>query len=176
MFACRLFLSLVLLVALPGFVQAFDDGPPISITSPDNGTTFARAQIKSHTLLWYPNRKMLVACVTFTDSYLNNGQPSDDTHYFQLPGVTLDAAKGIFTATSARGEVIPVARYKKMLFIKSIEVLPNANVKIMYPAGEISVMLVALSPSDPALRPPPPGSDKSNPDGTHDIDLKSLMN
>ena len=168
-----LFLIIALLLFRPGILPADDDGPPISITSPDAGTTFSHAEIKNHSLLWYKNRKMLVACVTFTDAQQNNGQPNDDTHYFQLPGVSFDEAKGLFTATSAKGEVIPVARIKKSLFFKVIEVLPNANVRIMYPRGYITVVLEAISPNDPAMRAPPP---QTNPDGTHSVELKSLLN
>jgi len=169
---CALLLALLLLQG--GLLAAFDDGPPISISSPDHGTTFARAQIKSHTLLWYAKQKMLVACVTFTDDMQNNGMPHDDTHYFHLPGVSFDETKGIFTATSAKGEVIPVARIKKTLFIKSIQVTPNANVRIVYPGGDIAVTLLALSPTDPALREPT--KPDPNSDGTHNVDLKNLLN
>ena len=172
-----LFFGLAFLLILPGRLPAFDDGPPISITSPDKGTTYPRTQIKNHSLIWYANRKMLVACVTFSDAYLNTGQPNEDTHYFSLPGVNFDPVKGIFTATSAKGEVIPVARMKKTLFLKTIQILPNANIRIMYPGGDITVTLVALSPNDPALHPhPSSSSENDNGDGTHEVDLKSLLN
>jgi len=177
MMSCRvLFLCLAVLFLQGGLLTAFDDGPPISIASPDHATTYPRAQIKTHTLLWYAKQKMLVACVTFTDAMQNNGMSHDDTYYFHLPGISFDEAKGIFTATSAKGEVIPVARIKKTLFIKSIQVTPNANVRIVYPGGDIAVTLLALSPNDPALREPPKPDSSSNSDGTHDVDLKTLMN
>jgi hypothetical protein len=176
MFRRVFFSGVALFLALSGLLSAFDDGPPISITSPDKGTTYARTQIKSHSLIWYPNQKMLVACVTFSDAYQNNGQPNEDTHYFSLPGVNFDPVKGLFTATSAQGEVIPVARMKKTLFLKTIQVLPNANVRIMYPGGDITVMLVALSPNDPALHPAPRSPDNDNGDGTHEVDIKSILN
>jgi hypothetical protein len=172
--------ALILVVALflfgPTALFAWNnDGPPIVITSPQGGTTFARCDIKNHSLIWNKNRKMLVAVVTFTDAQQNTGTPQDDTHYFDLPGVNFDEAKGIFTATAPGGEIIPIAKISKMLFIKSIVVLPNANVRILHPRGDISVVLEAISPNDPAMKAPPK-NDSENLDGTHNVDVKSLLN
>ena len=89
--------------------------------------------------------------MTFTDAEQNLGDPNDDMHEFRLPGIRFDEAKGVFLATTARGEVIPVARLKKTLFLKSIEVLPNARVRILHPRGVITVVLEAISPNDPAM-------------------------
>jgi hypothetical protein len=150
-----------------------DDGPPISITSPDVATTFAFGIIKNHALIWDKNAKVLIARVTFTEEDLTNSPTTDDTHEFRLPGVTFDEAKGIFSATTAKGEVIPVARIKKVLFIKTIEVLPNANVRILHPRGLVSVILEAISPNDPAMHPPP---DNSDPNATHKVDINQILN
>ena len=86
--------------------------------------------------------------------------------------MTLDEAKGIFFATSAKGEVIPIARLKKTLFLKTIEVLPNAAVRIQHPRGDITVILEAISPNDPAMHAQP----GTNPNGTHQLDLNKLLN
>ena len=175
----RAALTLIITLLLLGPVSLFgwnNDGPPISITSPTKGTTFARCDIKNHSLIWNKGRKMLMVVVTFTDGQQNMGTPQDDTHYFDLPGVSFDEAKGIFTATAIGGEVIPVARITKALFIKSITVLPNANVRIMHPRGDITVVLEAISPNDPAMKAPPPKNPNDNGDGTHNVDLKSLLN
>lgn len=150
-----------------------DDGPPISITSPDTGTTFAYGTIKNHALVWNKNEKVLIARVTFIDENSNNGQPIDDTHEFRLPGVTFDEAKGIFFATTAKGEVIPVAHIKKVLFMKTIETTPNAVVRVLHPKGVITVILEAISPNDPAMHPPP---DNSDPDATHKVDIDKILN
>jgi hypothetical protein len=66
-----------------------------------------------------------------------------------------------------------VAHYKKTLFIKSIEVLPNARVRIVHPRGVITVILEAISPNDPAMHPP---ADDSDPDATHSVDLGQILN
>jgi hypothetical protein len=166
-------LVMFLLFFKPDFLRAFgNDGPPISITSPDNGTTFPHADIRDHKLIWYAKRKMLVACVTFTDARQNDGTSNDDTHYFDLPGVTFDEAKGVFSATSKKGEVIPVAHYTKMLFLKTIEVLPNATVRIMCPQGEITVILEAIPSNDPAMHQVPPVTD---PDATKPVNFNQLF-
>jgi hypothetical protein len=147
-----------------------DDGPPISITSPDAGTTFSTGTLKSRSLYWNKSSQTLFARVTFTDGS-SVGTPTDDVHDFRLPGVTFDQAKGVFFATTAKGEVIPVARYKKVLFIKSIEVTPNAAVRILHPHGNLTVILEAISPNDPAMHPAP-----TDPDGTHKLDIDKVLN
>lgn len=160
-----------LLLIFPGMLCAWnDDGPPISITSPQNGTTYPKASIKNRALIWNKGRKMLIVCVTFTDNRESSGSSNDDTHYFDLPGVTFDEAKGIFYAASIKGESIPVAHIKKALFMKSIEVTPNAIVRVMYPRGDITVRLEAISPNDPAMHPKP-----IDPDATHDVPIKDLL-
>jgi hypothetical protein len=167
------FLALALILFSPRISSAQDDGPPISITSPDVATTFAYGTIKHHALIWNKNEKVLVARVTFTDENSSEVQAADDTHDFRLPGVTLDEAKGVFFATSAKGEVIPVAHFKKVLFIKTIETTPNAVVRVLHPRGDVTVILEAISPNDPAMHPPP---DNSNPDATHPVDIDKILN
>ena len=168
-----LYLALALPLLASSFVRAQDDGPPISITSPDQGTTYAYGTLKTHALVWDKSRKMLKAIVTFVDENQDSNTQNDDTHEFRLPGVSFDEAKGVFTATTDKGEVIPIAHYKKTLFIKTIEVLPNARVRILHPRGLITVILEAISPDDPAMHPPP---DNSDPDSTRPVDIHSILN
>jgi hypothetical protein len=167
-----LFFAVALLLILPAWAEPGDDGPPISITSPDKGQTYVLGTIKSHQLYWSKSQKMLIARVTFTDEESAMGTPQDDTHEFRLPGISFDEAKGIFTATTAKGEVIPVAHYKKVLFVKSIETLPNAAVRVMHPRGAITVILEAIPPNDPAMNAAAPGTD---PDSTHQVDINSIL-
>lgn len=150
-----------------------DDGPPISITSPDTGTTYALATIKNRSISWNKRDHVLIVNVTFVelDSDSNN-QFLDDTHEFRLPGVSLDEAKGLFYATSAKGEQIPVAHFKKVLFMKTIETTPNAVVRIIHPkGGDVTVILEAISPNDPAMH-----SSDVGPDAPHSVDLPKLFN
>ena len=159
-----------LLLARTGFAQ--DDGPPISITSPDVGSTFATGTVKSHSLYWDKSGKVLIARVTFSDEETTMTTPTDDMHEFRLPGVSFDEAKGLFFATSAKGEVIPVAHFKKVLFIKSIETTANASVRIIHPrGGSVTVILEAISPNDPAMHPAP-----TDPDGTQKVDIQKILN
>ncbi len=163
-------MALAWLASVP--LIAMEEGPPISITSPDQATTFAYGEIKNHQLIWNKNTQMLSARVTFTDQQQNLGQPNEDTHFFRLPGVTFDPVKGLFYATSAKGVVIPVAFIKKTLFIKTIEVLANANVRIIRERGSVTVILEAISPDDPSLRPAP--ADTSTND-THKVDINKII-
>jgi hypothetical protein len=169
------FLLVLVLAAffLPGTVLAQDqeDGPPISITSPDTASTYAYGTIKSHVLFWNKAQKVLIARVTFTDYEQNSGQGNDDTHDFRIPGISFDEARGVFSATSAKGEVIPVAHVKKVLFMKSVETLPNAAVRVLHPKGNVTVILEAISPNDPAMQPP-----STDPDGTHKVDIQKILN
>jgi hypothetical protein len=166
-----LVLALVLITTRALFAQ--DDGPPISITSPDTGTTFALGTIKAQSLYWNKSAKVLVVKVTFTDEESTVGQPNEDMHEFRLPGVSYDEARGIFTATTAKGEVIPVAHFKKVLFIKSIAPTPNAVVRVIHPhGGNVTVILEAISPNDPAMQPGAP----ADADGTHKVDIDKILN
>jgi hypothetical protein len=151
-----------------------NDGPLISIASPDTATTFAFGTIKSRALIWDDKAQMLLAEVTFQDEQQYTLQPNDDTHRFRLPGVTLDKAHGIFYATSPKGEAIPVARKRKTLFLTTIQVLPNAIVRISHEHGDVKVTLEAIRPSDVAkVKKAQSGQD--NPDGTHSINLQDLL-
>ena len=171
-----LFTVLTLLPVLPRIASAQDqpvqdDGPPISITSPDTASTYAYGTIKNHALVWNKAAKVLIARVTFIDAQQDNSQAIDDTHDFRLPGVTFNPTTGIFSATTAKGEIIPVARVKKVLFINSIETLPNAVVRVLHPKGNVTVILEAISPNDPSMHGPP-----DNPDGTHQVDIDKILN
>jgi hypothetical protein len=163
---------LILSLTLPSHALLADDGPPISITSPDKAVTFAYGAIKQRSLFWDGKDKLLIARVIFTDAQSNEGAPQDDPHEFRLPGVGFDEAKGVFYAVSARGETIPIARLKKTLFFKTIEVLPNAVIRIQYPRGNVTVRLEAVSPNDPAMHAPPADT---NPDDTHPLDINSIL-
>jgi hypothetical protein len=167
------FFARALALFSPRLLSAQDDGPPISITSPDAATTFAYGMVKNHALIWHKKEKVLIAQVTFTDPNQSDGTPSDDTHEFRLPGVSFDEAKGVFFATSAKGEIIPVAHIKKVLFLKTIETLPNANIRILHPRGDVKVILEAISPNDPAMHPAPANSDS---DATHQVDIDKILN
>jgi hypothetical protein len=172
MFRCLYLLVLALIFLASPALIAEEDGPPISITSPDTGATFALGTIKSRSLFWSKSGKVLIVRVTFTDAESTVGTPNEDMHEYRLPGVSFDEAKGIFTATTAKGEVIPVAHFKKVLFIKSIETTPNAVVRIIHPrGGNVTVILEAISPNDPAMHPAP-----TNPDGTHKLDIDKILN
>ena len=167
------FFILALTLFSPRLLSAQDDGPPISITSPDAATTFAYGTVKNHALVWNKKEKVLIAHVTFTDAEQSNGTPSDDTHEFRLFGVSFDEAKGVFFATTAKGEAIPVARIKKVLFITTIETTPNAVVRVLHPRGNVTVILEAISPNDPAMHPAPANSDS---DATHQVDINKILN
>jgi hypothetical protein len=168
---CALCPLLAALFLAPGLLHA-GDGPAISITSPDAGTTYAYGRIKDHSLFWDNKNKFLIARIVFTNADFDDVPAQDDQLDFRLPGVSFDAAKGLFYAVSARGESIPVARMKKTLFFKTIEILPNAHVSIAYPHGNVTVTLKAISPSDPAMHAPPPDT---NPDDSHSADINSIL-
>jgi len=169
----RALFLLLFLLASPAAALAQDDTPPpISITSPDTGSTYAFGSLKSRSLYWSARDHMLIARVTYTDSdALENNSPQDDTMEFRLPGITFDNTKGVFSATSAKGEVIPVAHMKKTLFLKTIEILPNARVRVIRERSTVTVILEAISPNDPAMHPSP-----TNPDGEHKVDIRQILN
>jgi hypothetical protein len=139
-------LALLLLVA-HGPAWAQDEEPAVVITSPDTATTFPRADVQHHVLLWDSRTGQLFAHVVFVQiDQDDTGASNEDTHDFRLPGVTFDEKKGVFLAPSSQGDLIPVARIKKTLFLKTIEPLPNARVRIEHPHGNVSVVLEAIRP------------------------------
>jgi hypothetical protein len=170
----RLIFLFLALGGLPVAAQDDGHGPLISIPSPDTATTFVFGSIKSRALVWNDKTQTLVAEVTFQDEQQDNLQANDDTHRFRLPGVTLDQAHGIFYATSPKGEVIPVARRRKTLFLTTIQVLPNAVIRIFHEHGNVEVTLEAIRPSD-VEKEKKAQSGQDNPDGTHSINLQSLL-
>jgi hypothetical protein len=167
---------LLAMAALP--LRADDDAPPIIIKSPDSATTFAFGTIKHRALVWNDATQTLYAEVTFTDEQPDNLQAEDDSHRFRLPGVTLDKAKGVFYVTTPQGEAIPVARRKKSLFLSTIEVLPNAIVRVYHRHGDVSVTLEAIRPAEVAnekKRQDNATSSGTNPDGSHTVNLQDLF-
>jgi hypothetical protein len=154
--------------ALP--LAAQENSPPISITSPDTASTFVQSTIKHRALIWDDATKTLSAEVTFVDDQQDSLQPNDDTHRFRLPGIAFDPAHGIFYATAATGEKIPVAQKKKTWFLTSIEPLPNAAVRVIHRHGVATVTLEAIRPADLAKQKP-----TTNADGTHSVDLRQLL-
>jgi hypothetical protein len=172
-------LSLLLALTMLPLLADDDIKPIISITSPDTATTFAYGTIKNRALIWSDSTQTLSAEITFVDVDPTSTQSNDDTHRFRLPGVTLDKALGVFYATSPKGEVIPVAHRKKVLFVSTIEVLPNAIVRVNHPHGEVTVELEAIRPSDVAkLKKAQADQDaQSNPDGNngHAVNIQDLL-
>jgi hypothetical protein len=172
----RFLCFLLALAALP--VLAEDDAPPIIIKSPDAASTFAFGTIKHRALIWNESAQTLYAEITFVDEQQDNLQAEDDTHRFQLPGVTLDRAHGVFYATTAKGEAIPVAQRKKMLFGSTIQMLPNAIVRVYHRHGEVTVTLEAIRPADVARekqRQDQSTSSGTNPDGSHTVNIQDLL-
>jgi hypothetical protein len=170
----RLLLLLLALTSLPLLAED-ESGPVISIQSPDTATTFAFGRIKNRALIWNDATKTLSAEVTFVDDQQTNLQENDDTLRFRLPGITFDKAHQIFYATSPKGEVIPVARRKKVLLFPTIEVLPNAIVRISHPRGLVSVWLEAIRPADVARMKQEQGESDTNSMGEHAINLQSIL-
>ena len=149
--------------------------PVISIDSPDVASTFVFASIKNRSLIWSEKTHTLFAEVTFIDEQQSTNQPNDDTHRFQLPGVLLDRAQGVFYATSKTGERVPIAKQQKDLFFTTIKVLPNAIVRIFHPHGAVSVRLEAIRPSELAKIHEEQNPSSANGDGSHTINLEDII-
>jgi hypothetical protein len=172
-------LSLLLALTMLPLLADEDIRPVISIASPDTATTFAFGTISKRALVWSESAQTLFAEITFVDVDPSNNQSNDDTHRFRLPGITLDKAHGVFYATSPKGEVIPIARRKKALFLTTIEVLPNAIVRVNHRHGDVSVILEAIRPDDVAkLRKAQAArAAQANPDSDtgHTINIQDLL-
>lgn len=172
---------LFLLLAVTGLPLLADDDikPVISITSPDSATTFAFGTITKRALIWSDSTQTLSAEITFVDEQQTTNQANEDSHRFRLPGVTFDKAHGIFYATSPKGEAVPIAQRKKVLFVPTITILPNAVVRVNHRRGEVTVELEAIRPDDVAkLRKEQAAQNaQANPDGDagHTFNLQDLL-
>ena len=167
---------LCLLLACAPALRAQDaETPPIVITSPDDATTFAFGSVKEHSLIWDKKSAQLMARIVFVDEDRESSQSDEDLHFFRLPGVSFDATKGIFYATSAKGEIIPVAHLRHQLFVTAIQTLPNAVVRIQHPRGRISVILEALEPNDPALTAKHGSGSETNSEGHGSIEIPGFI-
>ncbi len=145
-----LFFTLTFLLLTPLSLFASDDGPVVSITSPVIGHTFAGGEIKFHQLMWFPKTHALVARITFTNElHAVNSNVDEDDIDFPIPGVAFDPGTKLFYVTLPNGDVIPVARSKKILFTQDIKTLPNAAVRLIYKGGgDVSLILEAIYPKD----------------------------
>jgi hypothetical protein len=168
--ACPLFVYSLIVLLAPALRAQHDDAPPVVIRSPDTAETFVFGSVKDRSLFWDKKNQMLVAHITFVDGPVDQGQAPEDSHDFKLPGIIFDQAKGVFIAHSSKGEAIPVAHIQKILFMHAVEALPNAVVRIQKDRGNVSVVMEAISPNDPALRQP-----SSDPSGTKTMTFEDLL-
>jgi hypothetical protein len=71
-----------------------DDGPLITIQSPETASTFAYGSIKSRSLMWNKQKRMLFAHITFVDGEDGSASANQDSFDFEFPGVMLDDTQG----------------------------------------------------------------------------------
>jgi hypothetical protein len=115
----------------------------ISITSPDHVQTFAYGEMLWHQL--YGERGELAARITFSNlPYAGDDEPRrDETFDFRFPGVQFDPARRTFFASSRRGELIPVARFRNDPDFGWIDLAPGAKIYLLKESGRVTTILTA---------------------------------
>jgi hypothetical protein len=115
----------------------------ISITSPDHVQTFAYGEMLWHQL--YGQRGELAARITFSNlPYAGDDEPRrDETFDFRFPGVQFDPARRTFFASSRRGELIPVARFRNDPDFGWIDLAPGAKIYLLKESGRVTTILTA---------------------------------
>jgi hypothetical protein len=115
----------------------------ISITSPDHVQTFAYGETLWHQL--YGERGQLAARITFSNlAYAGDEEPRRDESFdFRFPGVQFDPARRTFFASSRRGELIPVARFRNDPNFGWIDLAPGAKIYLLKESGRVTTILTA---------------------------------
>ncbi len=117
----------------------------ISVTSPDRARTFAYGEMVWHQLYSARAGGELAARITFSNfPYVGDKEPrQDDPFDFRFPGVRFDAAQHVFFARGARGERVPVARFRGDPACGWIDLLPGAKIYLLKKSGRVTALLTA---------------------------------
>jgi hypothetical protein len=117
----------------------------IGITSPDHAQTFAYGEMLWHQLYLECRGGQLAARITFSNlPYAGDDEPRRDESFdFRFPGVQFDAARRAFFASSRRGELIPVARFRNDPDFGWIDLAPGAKIYLLKESGRVTTILTA---------------------------------
>jgi hypothetical protein len=117
----------------------------ISITSPNHAQTFAYGEVIWHQLYLESRGGELAARITFSNlPYAGDDEPRRDESFdFRFPGVQFDPAQRAFFASSSRGELIPVARFRNDLDFGWIDLAPGAKIYLLKESGRVTTILTA---------------------------------
>jgi hypothetical protein len=125
----------------------------ISVTSPNHPQTFAYGEMIWHQLYKCTNGE-LGARITFSNRpYVGDDTPRTDEPFdFHFPGVRVDSARGTFFARSRHGELIPVARTRKLPVYDWVDLLPGAKIYLLKDHGRVTATLTATDFSREGIR------------------------
>jgi hypothetical protein len=117
---------------------------PAAVRSPSTFQTYADNSVSWQQLRWLPGAHELVATLTLSNmNYVSDGEPRhDETFNFPLPGVEFDPGTGTFSVRGRNGRPVPVATLRQQLFVKSIALLPGAQLQVTNHGGQVGVTLL----------------------------------
>jgi hypothetical protein len=126
----------------------------LTIPSPNQGQTRSQSSISRYGLHWNKSQQKFTAIITFSNAnYIAEADRQDqDTFTFELPGVLFDPEKNVFYAVSDSGQRMTIAESKRVLFGKSIELLPSATIYAEKNHGAVTVKLVVTDGPTPDSR------------------------
>lgn len=118
----------------------------ISITSPQHAQTFAYGEMIWHQL-YLDTAGGLAARITFSNlPYADGDQPRRDESFdFYFPGIRFDSTQQTFFVRRGHGEPIPVARFRKGLACRWVDLAPGAKIGLLKEHGRVTAILAATS-------------------------------
>ena len=124
----------------------------LKIVSPDKAQTFTDSTTTRHLLSWDERTQALRVVMVFVNSNVQGQGTSrvEEQFTFRVPGVSLDAASGVFSVRGPRGNAIPVARRIRggggIRTQNAVEPTVGTRIFVSIVEGEVKVTLTA----DPA--------------------------
>ena len=134
----------ILLVTILASASVMADA--IRITSPDHAQTFAYGEMISQRLYLDRTSGELAAGITFSNSpYADSNDPrSDESFQFRFPSIQFDSARRVFFATSAHGELIPVAQFREFPSCW-VDLGPGTKIYLVKESGRVTATLTATT-------------------------------
>lgn len=125
----------------------------LKIASPDKAQTFTDGTTTRHLLNWDERGQALrvfLVFVGYSSTQGNGNNRVEEQFGFRVPGITFDAASGVFSARGPSGKAIPVARRVRggggLRTQNAIEPTVGTRIFVSIVEGEVKVTLTA----DPA--------------------------
>jgi hypothetical protein len=116
-----------------------------SVVSPNHPQSFAFGEMIWNQLYLERAGGELAARITFSNSpYASEDDPRRDESFdFRFPGIRFDATRRTFFVRGRGGQMIPVARFRRDLFCRWVDLAPGAKIYLLKESGRVTAILTA---------------------------------